>query len=437
MRNTIFESKRFSWKNLTFSRNTMGTSNFDYFLGALVLIVIAGIFAGLSAWFEQNGRIYGLDIDGWGHLINRLKNNGHDLAGLFQDPSMFRGPVIPFLFGLSYYIAPFEETVLVLNVIAFSFAVGLLFIAFCHLGGNHVIGTLAILFWLAYLYAERGIFGYYYGEPIFTLLSSFLFLTVGMLVIRPRLWIALISGGTAGLLLLSRSPFLLVVSCIPFILWFHLDPKVRKKVILLFTISFILVFSPWTIRNLIVHGEFVPFTTQDAFQGFYLKGDSMPTNYNRTILEFKNLEGEAKKLNEIERQRYWFNLSFEQIKQNPIGQVRLIVRKTLRFWVYLPPHSWVPTLKTFIFSIIFFPLFCYGIICFRKHFLVHLCTMWFVCLWFVHAMLHTELRYNFPVMPMMFVLAIVGLFHLLSNLTKVQINLGVFKFGKSFQDLEV
>src|SRR5215510_14169523 len=89
---------------------------------AFAIILIAGLYAGFNAWIERGNQSYPLDIDGWGHLINRLENIGHNFTLLFQEPSLQRGPFVPFIFGLCYYIAPFAESVLIFNTIAFSLA---------------------------------------------------------------------------------------------------------------------------------------------------------------------------------------------------------------------------------------------------------------------------------------------------------------------------
>src|SRR4051794_10810652 len=82
---------------------------------ALALAVFAGLVAAAHAVIQQHGRTMPLDLDGWGFLIPRLQETGHDGHALFRDPSLWKGPVVPFLFGLAYYVAPFDESVLVLN----------------------------------------------------------------------------------------------------------------------------------------------------------------------------------------------------------------------------------------------------------------------------------------------------------------------------------
>src|SRR6266446_1195628 len=83
-------------------------------LCALLTAVVIGCYAGWSAWTESQSRHFPMDIDGWGSLVKRLKVPGAGPATLLSDPSLWRGPVVPFVFGLCYYSAPYDEAVLVL-----------------------------------------------------------------------------------------------------------------------------------------------------------------------------------------------------------------------------------------------------------------------------------------------------------------------------------
>lgn len=382
-----------------------------FFYQILPLILIAGIYAGLSAWTEQAARIYPLDIDGWGILINRLKNYGCNFSLLFREPSLFRGPIVPFLFGLTYYIAPFDGSVLVFNSFAFSLAAGCLFAGFCYLGVNRIAAMSAIFCWIFFSYGYRFIFGYYFAEPTISLLSSLLFLFISRTVLTAGTSTAFFSGGIAGLLLMVRAPFLFVVSGIPIIFWLNLS-EARGKIIGLFCSGLLFIFIPWPLRNFLMYGDFIPFTIDGGivmFQGTYLKGDDDIINNLREIPEFAEVEKTASEKSPIEQDRYWKALAIEQIRRDPLGQLRLCIRKVLRFWLYLPAHSWIPTLKTSIVAIIFLPLACFGVLRGRHFPIVQLCTLWVSGLWLFHGIVHTELRYNFSVMPMMFMLAILGL----------------------------
>lgn len=40
------------------------------------------------------------------------------------------------------------------------------------------------------------------------------------------------------------------------------------------------------------------------------------------------------------RYREWQRLAVSDISGDPVGQARLVVRKALRFWVFLEPYGW-------------------------------------------------------------------------------------------------
>ncbi len=376
---------------------------------ALLVAVIAAAWAACNAWIAQQGRTAPLDLDGWGWLITRLQTNGHHFATLFSSPSLWKGPVVPFVFGLCYYIAPAPESVLVFNAACFALSAAILVFAFHALGANRWAASAAVLAWVFYL--PHGIvFGYYYAEPFLGLLSALLFLLAAWtLQRRPRMG-ALACGAVAGLLLLARAPFLPVVVGLGLFLWLRLG-KARWPAVGLYAVGLLAVYAPWPARNWVVEGEFIPFTTEGGkilFQGTYLAGDDQVMHDLRTMPEFRDLEKGEEGLKPAEQYRYWKALANAEIRRNPGGEAVLCVRKAIRFWMYLPPHSWAPNWKTGLAAAVFLPLALLGLLMRRRDSLVQLCGLWAGGLWLFHALIHAELRYNFPVLPMTFMLALVG-----------------------------
>ena len=195
---------------------------------ALVAAVTAAVWAGWNAWAEQQVRTTPLDLDGWGWLIVQMQTNGRNLATLFTSPSLWKGPVVPFVFGLCYYIAPTAESVLVLNAAFFALSAAVLVCAFHALGANRWAATAAVLAWVLYL-PHTVVFGYYYAEPFLGLLSALLLLLAAWtLKTRPRLG-ALACGAVAGLLLLARAPFLPVVAGLGVFLWLRLGKRAGRR----------------------------------------------------------------------------------------------------------------------------------------------------------------------------------------------------------------
>ncbi len=172
----------------------------------LLVALVAGALAGSAAWLEQRHPVAPLDLDGWGHLVTRLQTSNRSFQELFQHPSLWKGPVVPFVFGLCYYLVPVPEAVLAFNVLAFACAAGCLYVAFRILGANGWEAAVPVLLWGAYP-PHRFVFGYYYAEPLLALLSALLFLLAARLAVKPVRGLALLGGVLAGILVLARRAF--------------------------------------------------------------------------------------------------------------------------------------------------------------------------------------------------------------------------------------
>jgi hypothetical protein len=379
----------------------------------IVLVVVVGVaaaWAGYNAWAQQPGRTHPLDLDGWGHLILRLQSGG-SFGSLFSDPSLWKGPVVPFLFGLCYYVAPFDTSVLVMNAGLFALSAGVLFDAFGRLGAGRWPTAAAVLLWVFYL-PHTTVFGYYYAEPFLGFVSAILFWLAGRMIVRPGLGVALATGVTAGILVLARAPFLLVVLGLPLLLWRRLPGNLRLGSLACYGAGCLLTFFPWPLRNYLVEHELIPFTVEGGkilFQGTYLPGDDVGMNEMRQLPEFQKIEAGEEGKSAIEQYHYWRDLAKAQVVADPVGQLALGARKVVRFWVYLPAHSWVPGWKTGVVALLALPLAAVGAWRGRSSPLVQLCLLWVCGLWLFHGLVHAELRYNFPVLPMLFMLALIPL----------------------------
>jgi hypothetical protein len=350
-----------------------------------------------------------------------MQANGPHFSALFSEPSLWKGPVVPFVFGSCYYLAPAPESVLVANAVFFALAAIGLYAGFCYLGAGMLQAGAAVLMWVFYL-PHATVFGYYLAEPLIAFLATTAFLFAARAAKTRCVALTFPLGAICGVLLLARAPFVLVVMGLGLLLPLHLPGK-RWRAFLLFLAGSALTFSPWTIRNLIVHHEFIPFTIEGGkilFQGVWTPGDDAMMGFVpqipvaqidgslRTMPAFRNLEEGEKGLSPIERYHYWRGLAIKEIKGRPADQVRLCVRKALRFWVTLPTHSWIPNWKMAVVAALCLPLAAVGFWTARRSLLAQLCALFVGGLWLFHALVHAEPRYNFPVMPMMFMLAAVG-----------------------------
>lgn len=388
---------------------------------ALCIGLLAGGWAGWNTWREHRHRVIAPDVDGWGHLVVRMQCDGPQLSILFFEPSLWKGPVVPFVFGACYYLAPCPESVLVLNAVLFSLAAVGFYFGFWYLGAGSLQAAAAVLMWVFYP-PHASIFGYYMAEPCVAALTAGVFLLAARAIKTECIALVFPLGALCGLLLLARAPFVLVVAGLGLLLPWHFRER-KWRAFLLFLAGSGLTFLPWTARNLIVHGEFIPFTTEGGkilFQGVWPPGDDAIMGFSsglnvaqidgslRQRPEFRELEAAENGRSPIEQYHYWRGLAVREIKEHPVEQVRLCARKAIRFWVGLPTHSWIPNWKTALVALVCLPLAVVGFWATRRTPLALLCGLFVVGLWAFHTLVHSELRYNFPVMPLMFMLAVIG-----------------------------
>jgi hypothetical protein len=173
------------------------------------------------------------------------------------------------------------------------------------------------------------------------------FLCTGSIMFLSKRW--LLSGVLLGAAALTRNIYLLL----PFLfLFIALFTRTNKKSLLVFLMGFLLVISPWVIRNsLEKEGGFFVSDGEifwlNLFAGTYMtsyKDDIMPI-YNpsyvpRVIFEKHNLdvteeEFKEKFLNAKENQEFFREKTLEYVKENPVDLIFTWIKRT--------PHMWLGT----------------------------------------------------------------------------------------------
>jgi hypothetical protein len=289
-------------------------------------------------------------------------------------------------------------------------AVVILGAAFRLLGARSVVVPAALLGWLMYV-PHWYVYGYYFAEPVLALFSAFLFLAATRLLLAPSPGKALFAGACAGVLLLSRAPFVAIAAGIPLLVAGTWPERRGLAAVTCYLAALLAVYVPWPVRNYLEIGAAIPFTLEGGkifHQGTYLPGDDLTMRELRELPEYRKLERVEQAMGPSERYKYWQRLARQQVTADPAGQARLVVRKALRFWVYLGPNSWRPSVQTALFALVVVPLGLIAVLRHHTHPLVRVCGLWVAGLWAFHALVHAELRYNFPVLPMALALAGTG-----------------------------
>ena len=168
----------------------------------------------------------------------------------------------------------------------------------------------------------------------------------------------ILSGITGALSALTRAsvfslfPFLYILLLIIF-----LKEKKRLSILGIHLLTLTLLYSPWIIRNWVRFHHLI-ITTTDG--GWVLYSGNNPLNRTGGGIEGVDVKfpEEARKLNEIERDRYFRRKALEYIRQHPRRFLWLAGKKFARLWRLYPSPTSGYAKKKFIFIM----LLSYGLL---------------------------------------------------------------------------
>jgi hypothetical protein len=375
---------------------------------AAALGLFGVLVAGWLAYAGQADRLHQLDIDGWGVLATRMQSPDARFTDLFHDPSFWRGPIVPFVFGLVMAIFHADASILVFNALVTGLAAAVFAATLTWLGVTRFLAAAAVACWLLYL-PHHFVYGYWLAEPMVALFVALLVATVSLALVKRSAGWAAVAGLVAGLLILSRPPMLLALGVITLFLAF--SRRGSLKLGAAFALVLAVVYLPWPIRNMAVHGVLIPFTGdggQALFEGTWIPGDARTMGELRKMPEFRAIEERMQVLPPVARYREWQRLASAQIAAEPAGQARLVVRKAMRFWVFLDAYGWRPSMKTAGAAIVLLPLALIGGWRARRTLVGQIAVIMILAVWAFHALVYSELRYNYSVLTLTIVLAGIG-----------------------------
>ncbi len=258
--------------------------------------------------------------------------------------------------------------------------------------------------------------GFLLTETFFIFLVVLCALTMFTLV-EPKVFpsYGLVFGATSGFAGLCRPTMeLFFPFCLLFILFSADNNIIRLKKILFAFAGFILVLTPWIIRNYIAIGKFVPGTTMGG--AVFWEGNN-PFSEGGPCRYFP--EG-VWQVDEAQRDRVFYSLTFECIKKDPQRFLRLLGKKFFRFWNIVPNAAEYSTNFYRALSVLSFglllPFFILGLFI-TKHSLKTLFLVWTIVFFTIfHMIFLASIRYRVAIEPFVIMFASNGFLWLIFQL---------------------
>lgn len=282
-----------------------------------------------------------LDYDRY--AFNIFTGNGYRLEP-DGPPSSIRPPLYPLFLSTIYWI--FGRSYTVVRII--QCIIGGLSCILIYYVGSRIFGERngKISAFIATFYPP-----FIYFCPLLVTESLFIFLlllSVFLLLIMreiPALSKVILCGVILGLTVLTRANALFFL---PFVLlWIILTFRrgIKKSIVVsaILLCGVAIAIGPWTVRNYLVWHRIVPISLQGGFC-FWTSNNPFiadhPTHWGRYALPqqlpfFDELKG----LDEAERDRRFWQLGIDFLKNNPDKIPNLLWHKFLRFWNPLPDLS--------------------------------------------------------------------------------------------------
>ena len=231
-------------------------------------------------------------------------------------------------------------------------------------------------------------------------------------------------GVTLGLNILCKSALILLPLLFAAVFVFpKRNMRSLKKSFLILTSCYLLVL-PWTLRNALVFGKFIPVRVgigQALWVGTVERGGGIVTeskiDEGMEVLYRKFLETKETG-NAIEYDRLLKEAALNKIKRAPLSFLSRSIRNTFRIWMSMYHHEMNPYLiyGARIGSMAVLILAIWGF--FSSYSLWNRLYpfIWIIAYFsIIHALLHIEARYSMPARPYLLVFTCLGLFKLMRS----------------------
>jgi hypothetical protein len=238
-----------------------------------------------------------------------------------------------------------------------------------------------------------------------------LFLEAGRFLHRPAILNAALLGFLAGCASLTR-PVAFGFFAVALILLAWLGGRRVMKGLAVAGVLFVLVLSPWTIRNALVHGGLIPVAT-GAGSSFLTGNNPYATGTWRVETGFDDWfdrsvrsEGVAdpSSLTEIERSSVSSRIALKWIASDPGRAAWLALKKSHIFWIYPVTHTDSDARVQAVASaadIVLLALVVVGVAAAAgKGKAAALLLAAGLFFWLIQVLLHSEARFRLPLIPL-------------------------------------
>ncbi|MFK8115360.1 MAG: glycosyltransferase family 39 protein [Rubripirellula sp.] len=261
----------------------------------------------------------------------------------YGDQTFYQAPLYPYFLALLFKV--FGSSITAVRIV--QSLLGVASVALLGIAGRRMftprVGVVAAIMLAVYPPAI-------YYDGIIQKASLAAFLLCGLLAAcatlrdRPRVWLAVLTGATLGLLVITRENALLWVPIVPFWIAVAFSPETLQKRLVLAAScvgGLALILLPVAARNASLGGEWSP-TTFQAGPNFYIGNNALATGIYQPLVAghetpmFERADAQrlaeqalGKTLSAREVSKFWMARSFDEIKQNPVRWVQLLFAKTL------------------------------------------------------------------------------------------------------------
>lgn len=232
-----------------------------------------------------------------------------------------------------------------------------------------------------------------------------------------------------GLATLTRASSLMYVPLLALLIlvFAHGRRRVGARGAVVFLALFLATLSPWTIRNYVVFGRFIPVAVNAGgsfFRGNYDEGTlgSMGSNYHPDMPP--EVTAKFKGMDEVDIDRLLMREGIQYVRTHPGTFIKLCALKFTRFWFnvgFADPPSRASIAFAFanggLLALAIFGVLGSGLVNHKAAAPVYLLVLYYTGL---HVLLFATARYSMPLMPYVFAFAAPGLLGALRRLRLAQ-----------------